>query len=344
MNRRMFVDSARKKMEVLIEGTLSVRKDFRPPHAFSTSRSGPDAGHRSLVLEFEGHRLKVPVVRGGESTFALEEKGNSHIVLKNATPFIGEVSIIPCDFHAPAQAFINLEGGCRFDCAFCSLGGKKGTASLEPEKASEMILNAWSKGEIESAAITSGVMSSSSETAEKMAEVVKRVRKDASLPLGVEPYLEDIAQVQELHSAGADEMKINIHSWNREIFRKICPGWDFDRTLEMVEEACAVFGKGNVSSNILFGLGESDQDIVGGIEHLASLGCAAVLRKTRVTEDNRRRLLGAVGQIQSVSPERWLALAMRQKEIFERYGMDPGTQKTMCHPCGCCDIVPFKDI
>ncbi|RLF29085.1 MAG: biotin synthase, partial [Thermoplasmata archaeon] len=39
-----------------------------------------------------------------------------------------------------------------------------------------------------------------------------------------------------------------------------------------------------------------------------------------------------------------LRLAVEQKKVFKKYGLTPETFKTMCHRCGCCDIVPFIDL
>jgi len=43
-------------------------------------------------------------------------------------------------------------------------------------------------------------------------------------------------------------------------------------------------------------------------------------------------------------PDRLLRLAKAHKEILQEHRLDARDLNTMCQKCGCCDIVPFRDI
>ena len=45
-----------------------------------------------------------------------------------------------------------------------------------------------------------------------------------------------------------------------------------------------------------------------------------------------------------MTPEEMVEVARIHKDVLSRYGMDTRTCKTMCLECGCCDLVPFRDL
>jgi biotin synthase-related radical SAM superfamily protein len=105
-----------------------------------------------------------------------------------------------------------------------------------------------------------------------------------------------------------------------------------------------VFGKGKVSSNIIIGMGESDRNVIEGVERLAEMGVLATLRPLRLNDLNRREMEAALGHLEPVSEERLVRLALEQKRILEENGLSTLTFDTMCSACTCCDLVPFRDV
>ena len=74
------------------------------------------------------------------------------------------------------------------------------------------------------------------------------------------------------------------------------------------------------------------------------MGVAPTLRKIRINEFNKEKIERVVSyKIPKVSANRIIELAVEQKKILEKNGLTTKTFKTMCHKCGCCDIVPFWD-
>jgi len=351
-----------KKAELINNGTIYIPKSFALPYYPSRSTAGPGAGKPGIVLGFNGTRVKLSIVRDEKSTFSLVRntnlnkddaeikrcvQGKSYQILKNGELFLDEVSLEPTLMHAPNQAFINITDNCIFDCSFCvtpDLDKKGKKCSLE--RWIDLILAHANNSKLEAVAITSGVAESPHKTVLDMVKIIKAVReKLPAMPIGVEPYVTSKKDVELLHKAGATEIKINLETPSRDIFTKVCPEMDYDGIHDALEFAVPIFGRNKVCTNLILGLGESDDEVVRAVEDLAKDGIVATLRALRLNKYNIPKLTVALGFTpEQVPPERMLRLAKKQKEILNRNNLSTVEFKTMCHRCKCCDIVPQQDI
>jgi biotin synthase-related radical SAM superfamily protein len=338
---------ARKKGILLTRGPVRVAPQMKLPVRLSRSTAGPGAGTSGIALSFHGHRVKKAIVREG-GDFELVERDDAYALLMDGEPFLDEVELTPILFHAPEQAFFNVETDCVFDCKFCSSRRleKKVTKNLTPEKIVQMIIDASSRSDFKAVALTSAVVKDPGTTVRKMVHIVRRVREalGPSIPIGVEPYVDELKQIDQLKAAGADEIKLNLETWDQEIFRKVCGELDHEWILEALGHSVEVFGRGKVSSNIIVGMGESDESVLQGVERLARMGVVATLRPLRLNDLNRMEMEAALGRLEPVSEERLLRLALGQKRILEENGLSTLTFDTMCNACTCCDLVPFRDL
>jgi biotin synthase-related radical SAM superfamily protein len=325
---------------------VRVPPEFRFPFLPSKSTAGPGAGYMGVVFSFENTRAKKPISRD-HGDFELEETGEGLVIKKGGRVFIEDVALTPTLLHAPYQAFVNIDHACMFDCKFCAsprLHGES-TKNLTDEKILAMVAEAARKEGFESVAFTSAVSGSPSMTVKRMAGLVRRVREAMpSVPIGVEPYVTRPDEVDMLRAAGADEIKLNIESFDPDIFEKVCPDRDYGAILHSINHAGEIFGKNRVCSNIIFGLGETDENVLEGTRVLANMGAVATLRALRRNEYNASELERALGKLEPVTPERMLNLARDQKKILKAHGLTPLVFKTMCHACLSCDIVPFWDV
>ena len=338
---------AMKKAVLLTRGPVRIAPDIKLPVRLSRSTAGPGAGTASIALMFHGHRVKKAMVRKG-GDFELVERGDHYALLMDGEGFLDPVEVVPVLFHAPEQAFFNIETECIYDCKFCSsrrIGGRI-AKDLTPEKIVRMIIDASGREDFRAVALTSAVVEDPKATVDEMVRIVAEVRKalGPDLPIGVEPYVDDLDDIDRLKEAGADEIKLNIETWDGEVFRKVCGELDLDWVLEALAHAVEVFGRGKVCSNIIVGMGESDENVLEGVEHLAHMGVVATLRPLRVNDLNREALEGALGELEPISEARLLRLAIAHKRILEDNGLSTMTFRTMCHACTCCDLVPFRDV
>ena len=339
-------DSARKKAELISSGIIYISKEIKLPYPLDRSTAGPGAGSRSITLAFDNKNIKLEVSKNQNELFSLHKDNNRYYIAEGEQLFLKNIKIIQTVLHAPRQAFINLENRCIYNCAFCNLSEHKFLQNYNKDKFVDLIIKASKRNDLEGIALTSGIYPKNSTVIKTMCEIIQDVKgKLPTIPIGVEPCIFNKKEIELLKKAGADEIKINLQIPDRYLFGKVCPDFSYDDTLNMLNEAVNIFGKGKATSNIIFGLGESDETIIKTIEALASKGIVSTLRKIRINKGNEKNLETAIsGEIPHTSSDRILQLANEQKKILNKYNLTTKTFKTMCHPCGCCDIVPFWDI
>lgn len=346
METKVSAEDARKKAELLAGGAVRIPSDFRLPFLASRSTAGPGAGSTAIVFAFGNTRAKKKISRD-EGEFELVVDGGHVSIRRFGRPFIENVDLVPTLMHAPFQAFVNIDHSCIMDCRFCASPklGQNITKDLTDDKIIGMVREASRRDDFRSVAFTSAVPESPAATIRRMAGLVRRTRELLpDTPIGVEPYATRPDEVELLRDAGADEIKLNIESFDRDIFEKVCPNRDYDLILHAINHSCEVFGKNRVCSNIIFGMGETDENILEGTRVLANMGAVATLRSLRRNEFNVKTLEEALGPLPTVTPDRMLRLAREQKKVFVEYGLSPLSFKTMCHACLSCDLVPFWDV
>ncbi len=342
----MTYEDTAKKARLLELGEIFIPKEIDMPCFASLSRAGPDTGSGAHAFEFGESRVKLTVSKDPEARLRLARDTVGFIILLDGRKFLGDVRILPLAAHSPNQAFLNLSGECSMGCAFCSMPRPGKGEFLSPERVLKMVSVSSKYPGFQAVALTSGIPGSVGETNREMAKAVKAVRAEyPAMPIGVEAYFEDLADIMRLAEAGATEIKINIETWPKDRFGRICPNRDFSKTLKAMEKAVTVFGWGKVTSNIIVGLGETDEEVREALENLSAMGVMPNLRGIRIGPGNRDKLEKALGHVpERVSGERLLALGKVHGKILEKNSLDTREFETMCFSCRCCDIVPMADL
>lgn len=346
MDAKVSPETARLKAELLAGGDVLLPKDLRLPFPPSRSTAGPGAGHTSVVFAFGGTRAKKRVSRD-DGEFELVDDCGRFSVHRAGRPLIPGVELVPTLMHAPHQAFVNIDSSCMYGCLFCNSPRMPAhaTKNLTDDRIVEMIVEASKREGFESVAFTTGVVGSPTQSVERMAGLARRVRALLpDTPIGVEPYATRPDEVEMLLDAGADEIKLNIQTYDQDIFEKVCPDLQYQHIMHAINHACEVFPRNRVSSNIIFGLGETDESVLEGATVLANMGCVATLRALRRDEQNIAHLQDAIGPLPPVTADRMTHLATEEKKILGKYGLTTLGFKTMCFACLSCDIVPFWDV
>lgn len=336
-----------KKSALLLGGAVRLPEKFDMPVRVSHSIAGPGAGMDSAAFRFGGMRVKKALVRdGGEFELHVRDGGSMYLT-RGGEPFIDEIEFEPVVYHCPRQAFFTLDPRCCYSCAFCASPRLKGDKTgFSDEEIARRSLEAYETVGIDAVSLTSGVTESGVEaTVWRFVSCIRKVREVLpGVPIGVEPYVETREQVRRLKDAGADEIKLNIQAATEDIFERVCPDLDRDTVLYRLKDAVEIFGRGRVSSNLIFGFGESDDDIGECMEMLCSMGVIPTVRSLRTGPYNSAGLRAAIGEPEEVTSDRLLKVAEMQKRILQRHGMDTLCSRTMCLECTCCDIVPFRDL
>jgi biotin synthase-related radical SAM superfamily protein len=179
---------------------------------------------------------------------------------------------------------------------------------------------------------------------ERLLQAVRAVREQLpTIPIGVEPHLDSADDIGRLHAAGADELKVNIETPDQVLHRLVRPGIDLEETYRALERGVEVFGRGKVATNIIVGLGESDEIVLEAVGRLAAMGVVPTVRPLRMFEATEGSLTEALDglDVDYGRPEagRLLELSRRVGSILAEHGLGPGSFATMCHSCGCCDLL-----
>ncbi len=339
-------EDLRKKVVLSVGGPIRLPKGFVMPFRVSHSTAGPGAGMDSAAFSFSGLRVKKSIsYDAGEFELVVRDDGG-YALTRGGEPFIDDISIMPVVRHSPEQAFFNLDPRCLYHCVYCGspLLDMREDKHLSTERIMDMLRESMASGDVRAVSFTSGVVGSVRQTVERMADAVAAVRREyPEMPIGVEPYVSSPEELRMLHDAGADEIKLNLEAARRDIFEKACPDLDYDGIWGLLDAAVEVFGRGKVLSNIIVGLGESDEDLEKVMDRLSAMGVVPSVRALRITGLNREQVERALGQLPAVGPERMMRLADLQKKCMLRNGFSSMTSRTMCSECGCCDLVPFKD-
>jgi biotin synthase-related radical SAM superfamily protein len=322
------------KAELLALGKVDVEPSLLPRPSRSTA--GPGTGLRSIFFKSGGHRVRLEI--DTDSPLKMVKQDGAVVILKDNKELVRGV-IDPIVAHCPEQTYITISEQCRYDCKFCSVPKFQGKIKTL-DQVLEIIEKVKKSGNLKTIAFTSGIASTPENEIDRVVAYIQAVKK-YNVPVGVAVYPTKDSS-QRLKDAGVTEVKYNVETMDPAIFERVCTGrkgHSLDFILNSLRDAVKVFGKNRVSSNIIIGLGETDECIRKGVEYLAKMGVIAVLRPITISPYRK-------GELSATRPsaERLLKLTKMTCDILKKYNLDVEESKTMCLPCTGCDLTPFRDV
>lgn len=165
-------------------------------------------------------------------------------------------------------------------CQFCAIGEslKAGRTIREktPEQLAEVALAAKMLDGVDNVVMTTGTPPTSDRGAAVLAAAAAAIKKATGLPIQAqcEPP-DDFGWFEKLRDAGVDSLGMHLEAWNEDVRRKIMPGKaevPLAYYLEAFEAAVKVFGRGQVSTYLLAGLGDTEDELIGAARTLIDLG------------------------------------------------------------------------
>ena len=317
----------RVKADLLAANT--VRLEGEPCTGFiSRSTAGPTAGGEgSVFFSKGGRRVRLSLARNGKLVLR-------HLGGGRATVRVGDLEVEgvlePAGLHCPRQAYVNVSERCIFRCRYCTvplLGG----GTKDPETIEARVREVLDR--VDAIAITSGVSDSLEAEEARVIELVKRLAP-LGKPMGVSIYPAPETP-QRLHDLGVAEVKWNLEAATPELFARMCPGLDYQAIWKALKDSVELFGKGNVYSNVIFGLGETDEELEKCIDDLASIGVIPVLRPLNPSAE--------LASVPRPTAERILRVCGILERALRLHGLDTRKARTMCTACTGCDLVPGRD-
>ena len=230
---------------------------------------------------------------------------------------------------------------CRFCAIEASLANDSTIAVKTPAQLAEVAEAAARLDGIRQMVMTTGTSKGRDRGARHLARCVRAVLEAVpGLPIQVqcEPP-EDLAALQELKDAGALSIGIHIESMDDDIRRRWTPGKARVSTAkywEAWDEAVRIFGRNQVSTYLLVGLGEDPDELVASAGELIERGIYPFvvpfrpLKGTLATEVDH--VLPPAGSLLEKVSEQVAALLIAA-------GMLSSGQKAGCAACGACGVL-----
>ncbi len=180
-------------------------------------------------------------------------------------------------------------GKCTANCGFCpqaresksstELLSRVSWPTFSTNNVIEAISEAWNEGKIKRVCIQAlnyqNVFS-------HLNALVKEIKKQAKVPVSVSCQPLNKKNIQHLAEAGVDRLGIALDASTEPLFKKVkgkdakgCYSWK--NQFRLLDEALAVFGKGNVSTHLIVGLGETEKEAVQAIQRFADMNILPAL-------------------------------------------------------------------
>ncbi|MGQ7296371.1 MSMEG_0568 family radical SAM protein [Quadrisphaera sp. KR29] len=230
-------------------------------------------------------------------------------------------------------------------CRFCSieesLRAGATTAVKRPEQLAEVAEAAVRLDGVRQVVMTTGTSNGRDRGARHVARCVRAVK--AAVPglpvqVQVEPP-EDLGALAELRDAGADSLGIHVESLDDDVRRRWMPG-KATVSLEGYREAWAegvrLFGRNQVSTYLILGLGEDPDELVAGAAELAAMGVYPFVVPFRPIAGT---LAVDVDGARPPAPEVLADVTARVAADLRSRGMLSSGQKAGCAACGACSAL-----
>ncbi|MEM8867371.1 MAG: MSMEG_0568 family radical SAM protein [Verrucomicrobiota bacterium] len=229
-------------------------------------------------------------------------------------------------------------GNKKTKCQFCAIGESlkagKTIAHKKPKQLAEVALAAMKYDGIKHVVMTTGTPVTTDRGAAVLAESASAIKAATGLPIQAqcEPP-DDFAWFQKLRDAGVDSLGMHLEAWDEEVRKAIMPGKaevPLSYYMEAFAAAVEVFGRGQVSTYLLAGLGDTASGLIDAARQLIVIGVYPfVVPFVPVTgtqlenhpapsTDFMRAVLGPIGQ------------------MLQEAGMTSDTVKAGCAKCGAC--------
>lgn len=223
-------------------------------------------------------------------------------------------------------------------CQFCAIGEslKAGRTIREksPEQLAEVALAAKRLDGIDNVVMTTGTPPTPDRGAAVLTAAAFAIKQATQLPIQAqcEPP-DDFHWFVKLRAAGVDSLGLHLEAWDEDVRKKIMPGKaEVPRAyyMEAFDAAVKIFGRGQVSTYILAGLGDTVEGLIDAADQLIARGVypfivpfvpvtgTQLANHPPPSADFMKAVLAPVGK------------------MLERANMGSETVKAGCAKCGAC--------
>jgi radical SAM protein (TIGR04043 family) len=310
----------------------------------------------------DGRRLSVPVespyvkhspyeLRGENGSYWLEKNGSTlcKVGVRDSPKFYQFSS----RDGIPLQKIALLHGldclgstvvqncflwGSNQSCKFCGIGLslKKGltTALKKPEQLAEVAEVAHRYDGITHITLTTGSTRTAKSEIKHLAACTQAILAKVDLPIHAQ-FLppQDMGLLDELKESGVATIGIHIESFDPKVLAEAAPfklTIGFDRYRKSWERGVKIFGRNQVSSFVIIGLGESQDSVIKGCRRLAEMGVYPYVVPLRP-------IPGSEFETKTPpSPENMFSIYEQISKILDENGLSSKKSLAGCVRCGSC--------
>ena len=186
----------------------------------------------------------------------------------------------------PTTAYLlsYVEGKCSSNCAFCSQARESSSRAdmlsrvtwpiFNTERVVQAIRSSWKKDQLHRVCLQTVNHNKSFE--ETIATVVA-IRNAASIPISVSCMPFNKSEMKQLKKAGVDRIGIPLDASTKELFDRLKGSsagglYQWESHIDALQSAVKIFGKGEVSTHLIVGLGETDRELLDTVQKMAEIG------------------------------------------------------------------------
>ncbi|HTQ05112.1 MAG TPA: MSMEG_0568 family radical SAM protein [Polyangiaceae bacterium] len=231
-------------------------------------------------------------------------------------------------------------------CQFCAIGQSLAKRATIPEKTPAMLAEvaraAVELDGVTHVVLTTGTPATPDRGASVLAECARAITSATALPVQAqcEPPA-DFGWFETLRAAGVGSLGMHLEAVTERVRRRIMPGKaevPIRVYLEAFAAAVEVFGRNQVSTYILAGLGDSEEEIVDFCARLVALGVYPfVVPFVPIAGTPLERH-------PSPRPEFMQSLLSRLARMLAEAGMKSSDIKAGCGRCGACSSLRAREV
>jgi radical SAM protein (TIGR04043 family) len=218
-------------------------------------------------------------------------------------------------------------------CKFCAVDHWWGTVlDKAPNQVAETVEAGVREGVVEHVSLTTATLNTKGKGLESLVETARLIRARVEVPIMIE--FEPISDfslldslLQEGKRAGITTASCNIECFDENIRKEVMPvkGKNSTATYVKTWEKCLdVFGKNDVFTVAIVGIGEDDESILRGVEMAATHGVMTFIVPHSPT-------IGAVYEnMDAPTAERMISIYEQAVSLYEKYGLDIDVSQSGC--------------
>lgn len=185
---------------------------------------------------------------------------------------------------------------------------------------------------------TSGVAPDEEKALNKYAEICREVKQATGIPIQLQIIPpDDLSWLRRLKDSGVDSLGVHIETFDPEVFERVTPGKariGLDKYIETWKAAVNVFGRWQVSTYVLVGLGERPETVIEGAALCAEIGVYPFIVPFRPVAGTPMQ------DIKPPSPEIMEYVYTEAAKVLSNYDQASKSSLAGCVSCGECSALP----